>query len=159
MLYALVEFEVERTVHVVGRHLVLGDRALTQRHEQVRMLVVGQHDRDRALDVRQPGVEQSPTGAGGVHHVAVAEKDERVDTLLPHRIAQPGTAFAVHPRHVREVGNLDGGTVHRRERGHSTPRKFLMLLLTIFVAASGPTASTTVFRDFSEYPNVDSLCG
>ncbi len=114
------------------------------------MLVVGQHDRDRALDVRQPGVQQSPAGAGGVHHVAVAEQDQRVNTLVLHRVAQPGTALAVHPRRVGQVGNLDGGTVRRRERRHSTPRKFLMLVLTIFVAASGPTASTTVFSDFSE---------
>ena len=114
------------------------------------MLVVGEHDRNRALDVGQAGVEQRPAGAGGVHHVAVAEQDERVDALLLHGVAQPGTAFAVHARHVGQVGNLERGATRCRERGHSTPRKFLMLVLTIFVAASGPTASTTDFSDFSE---------
>src|SRR3954467_10624610 len=122
------------------------------------MFVAGEHDGHRALDVRKPGIQQPPTDAGGVHHVAVADQDERVDPFVIHRVAQPGPAFAVHPRRVGEFGNLDGGAVHREGR-HWTPRKFLMLALTIFVASSGPTASTTLFSDFSEYPNVDSLCG
>ena len=150
MLDTLVEFQIQRSVHVVGGHFRLGYRTFAHRHEQVRMLVIGEHDGNRALDVGEAGIEQPPAGTGGVHHVAVAEQDERVDALLLHGVAQSGTAFAVHARHIRKVRNLEGGATRCRDRGHSTPRKFLMLVLTIFVAASGPTASTTDFSDFSE---------
>jgi hypothetical protein len=57
MLDALVEFEVQRAVAMIGRHLELGGGTLTERHEQVRMLVAGHHDGHRTLGVRQSRVE------------------------------------------------------------------------------------------------------
>ena len=107
MLDPLVEFEVERTVNVVVGQFRVEGAALSERHVQVRMLVVGQHDRDRTLDVRQPGVQQRPAGAGGVDDVAVAQQHERVDALLLHGGSQPGAAFAVHPGAIRQVRNVE----------------------------------------------------
>ena len=56
-------------------------------------------------------------------------------------------SLAPHSRYMRAMSGSSGismaETARRRERGHSTPRNFLMLVLTIFVASSGPTASTT----------------
>ena len=132
--------------------------ALAERHVQVRMLVVGEHDRHRTLDVRQARVEQWPTGTRCIDDVAVAEQDEGIDALLLHGGPQPGTAFAVHSGAIGGIRDVE----QRRSRGecrHEMPRNFLTLVLTIFTAASGPTASTTDASDFSEYPNVDSLCG
>ena len=57
MLDTLIEFEVKRAVTMIGGHLGLGGGALAERHEQMRMLVAGQHDGHRALGVRQPGVQ------------------------------------------------------------------------------------------------------
>ena len=116
------------------------------------MLVVGEHDRDRALDVGQAGVEQRPAGAGGVHDVAVAEQDQRVDALVPHGRPQPRAAFAVHPGAVGQCPGCRAATIRRESAnvGHEIPRNFLMLVLTIFTASSGPTASTTAASDFSE---------
>ena len=51
MFDPLVEFEVERTVNVIVGQFRVEGAALSERHVQVRMLVVGQDDRDRTLDV------------------------------------------------------------------------------------------------------------
>ena len=51
MLDAFVEFEVERRVHVVCGDLRLRRGTFAERHEQMRMLVVGEHDRHGPLDM------------------------------------------------------------------------------------------------------------
>ena len=147
---ALVEFEVERAVNVIGRYLGLEGRPFAERDIEVRVLVVGQHDRHRPLDVRQSGVQKTPTRARRVDHVAVAEQDQCVDALVRHRRAQPGADLTQHPAAVGLVGNPERGQLISCERGHSTPRNFLMFPLTILAALSGPTASTTEASDFSE---------
>ena len=51
MFDPLLEFEVERTVNVISGQFRVERAALSERHVQVRMLVVGQDDRDRTFDV------------------------------------------------------------------------------------------------------------
>ena len=158
---ALVDVEVGRTVEVVVVEPELGGRVGEERREQVGRLVVGEHDGDRALDVAPPGVAQRPGGPGGVGDVAVAQQHQRVDALLRHRRPEPGAALAPHARDVglgREVERA-GGEGGRRPHQESRPRNACTFVLTIFTASSGPTASTTLASDSSEYPNVLSLCG
>ena len=95
-VYPLVEFEVNRSVQMIGGHLMLRCRALAERHEQMRMLVAREHDRHRALHVTEACIEQRPTGAGRVRHVAVQQQHERLDTLLGHRGVQAGADIAIH---------------------------------------------------------------
>ena len=47
-----------------------------------------------------PASSSGQLAPGRVHDVAVAQQDEGVDALLPHRGAQPCAAFAVHPGEV-----------------------------------------------------------
>ena len=134
----------------------------------MRMFVTGQHDRDRSLDMGQPGIGQRPADPGRVHDVAVAQQHQDIDALLGHRRLQPRRHLAAHPVQVgfvRDVqpavsGTGDLGDPRMRRRRHDCrPRNFWMFVDTILAAFSGPTASTTVASDFSEYPKVDSLCG
>ncbi len=132
-----------------------------ERREQVGHLVVGEDDGDRPLDVAPSRVTERPRRAGGIGDVGVAQQDERVESLVGHRRPEAGAAFATHPGEVRlrrQVERVDaqceGGT-HQSSR----PRNVITLVLTIFTAASGPTAATTLASDCSEYPNVLSLCG
>ena len=125
MFHTLVEFEKQWRVEVVGRYLRLRRRALTERHEHMRMLVVGQHDSHRPFDVRQARIEQRPAHPGGIHDVAVAQQDQRVDTVVGHRRVQTRTALAVHTRPVRFVRNAKDGCICRRKGGHLDTQEFL----------------------------------
>ena len=99
----------------------------------------------------RPASSSGQLAPGRVHDVAVAQQHQRVDALLLHGVPQPRAAFAVHPGAVGQLGDVE----QRRSRtamvdGHEIPRNFLMLVLTILTAFSGPTASTTDASDFSE---------
>ncbi len=50
-LHALVEFEIHRAVQMIGRQTGLRRGTLAERQEQVWVRVVGEHHRDRSLDV------------------------------------------------------------------------------------------------------------
>ncbi len=157
---ALVEVEVGRAVQVVVVQADLGGGIGEERREQVGHEVVGQDHRDRPFDVAPPRIAQGPGGPGRVGHVGVAEEDQRVDALVGHGGSHPDAALAPHPREIRIGGEVEPHRLERR-RGHqaSRPRNVCTLVLTIFTASSGPTASTTAASDCSEYPKVLSLWG
>ena len=86
---------------MASRYLRLECGALAERHEKMRVLVGREHDCSRPLDMGQPGIQQRPCGAGGVHHIAVVQQDQRVNTVVGHRGPQPGSDLAVHAGPVR----------------------------------------------------------
>ncbi len=81
------------------------------------MFIVGQHHRDRPLDMRQPRVGQRPGDTGGVHDVAVAEQHKRVDALVGHRGVQTRTDLSPHPGEVGLVGNVERGEARSGDLG------------------------------------------
>jgi hypothetical protein len=150
---SFVELEIHRAMQVIRGQLRLVRGALAKRQEQMRPFVVGDHHGDRPLDVGQTGVPQRPAGPGGVDHRAVAEQDHRINTALGHRRAQPGPCLATHAGQVRRFGNhqaITGAGARLRDGCHYSPKKLVMLPLTMRAAFCGPTASTTAASDFSE---------
>ena len=108
--------------------------SLAHRGEQVRPLVVGQHDGDRLLEVGPARVGQRPDRAGGVDDVGVAEEHEGVDALVAHRRRGP---VRVRSRCIRPRSGVGGDAARRRRRHQpgrhqpSSPRKRVMLPPTI----------------------------
>ncbi|OBG61111.1 hypothetical protein A5704_18530 [Mycobacterium sp. E735] len=107
LLDAMVEFEVDGPVQMVVGHRRFRGRSAAKRHEQVRMFVVGEHDRDRALHVRQPRVQERPTGARRVSDVAVHQQYQRVHAVIGHRGPQPSASLGTHARPIRLIGDVD----------------------------------------------------
>ena len=84
-LHALVEFQIHRSVQMVCGQTGLRRGTLPERQEQVRVWVVGQDDRHRSLDIRQPGIAQWPAHARRVDHGVVAQQDQGIHTAIGHR--------------------------------------------------------------------------
>ena len=113
VLDALVEFEVHRTVQVIGGQVRLVGRALPERQEQVRPLVVGEHDGHRPLEVRQPA-----SSSGQLAPVAYTT------LVLPSRISAstPWSRMAARSRapvsrRIRARSGSSGmSTAHARSR-------------------------------------------
>ena len=81
--------------------------AFTERQEQMRVRIVGEHHRDRSLDIRQPGVTQRPAHPGGVHDAVVAQQNQGVHAAIGHRRPQPRAGLATHPLEVRCLRNVE----------------------------------------------------
>ena len=150
MLDPLVEFEIQRAVLMICGHLRFRRCTLAVRHEKMRVLVGGQHDRHWALHVGEAGVHQGPCGSRRVHNVAVHQQYQHVDPVICHRGPQPRTTLAIHARPVRFFRDVDGGCRSRQRSHHPRPRNLLMLPLQTRAALSAPSAATTAVRDFSE---------
>ena len=143
VLHPLVELQIDRAVQMVGRQPRFRCGAFAERQEQVRVRVVGEHHRDRTLDVRQPGVAQRPAHPGGVDDAVVSEQDQGVHAAIGHRRPQPRAGLATHPieiRCFRDVERRRRCGQERSGRSHRVayrPRNSVMLPLTIRAAACG----------------------
>ena len=110
-LHSFVELQIHRAVDVIGGQFGFLRRALTKGQKQVRPLVIGEYQRDRALNVRQAGVTQRPAGARGVRYGVVAQEDQRTNIAVGHRRPQSHACLAAHSGTVRFVGDVDRGRV------------------------------------------------
>ena len=113
---ALVEVQVHGGVEVVGGEVdvVVGVG------EQVRPLVVGQHDGHGLFEVGPTGIRQRPDGAGGVDDVGVAEQHQGVEPLSGQQRPEAVEALPLHPSKVGRVRDA-GGRGHRHEAGRHQP--------------------------------------
>ena len=75
------------------------------------MLVGGQHNRHRPLDVREAGIEHRPAGTRGIDHAVVHQQDQRINAVVCHRGSKPRAGFATHPDKVRLLSN-NGDVAH-----------------------------------------------
>ena len=136
-------------MEVIRRHLLAQAIVLPHRGEEVRTFVIAQNQSDRLLEVRPARIAQGPDGSRGVGDVGVAEQHQGVQPLLLHDRLHALHALPLHPGEVRHCGNTRRWGLGHQPCGHqsATPRYRFMLSLTMAVAASTPTASTTDFSD------------
>jgi len=149
-LDSLVEIEVHGAVQMIWRQLCPEAVVLTDRREEMRPFVVGQHHGNGLLEVGPSRVGQGPDRARRIDDVGVAQQSERVEPLLSHQATNTRQTVLLHPACVGDLGDAcrrDGR--HQARRRHSSiPRKRLTLPLAIAADASGPTASTTEASDW-----------